>query len=105
VNAGLSRCSRGRRFDVGAFSPSTVLRHRSHLSNPGFSTSTATVSTQTGARIDAPLFEVIVDRLKEYEALGVEHFMLWFMDFPSLQGIRLFAAEVMPKVRSRGSPR
>ncbi|HLE68044.1 MAG TPA: LLM class flavin-dependent oxidoreductase [Vicinamibacteria bacterium] len=49
--------------------------------------------------------DVIVDRLKEYVALGVEHFMLWFMDFPSLHGIRLFAAEVMPKVRSRGSPR
>jgi len=49
--------------------------------------------------------DVIVDRLKEYEALGVEHFMLWFMDFPSLSGIRLFAEEVMPKVRSRGSPK
>jgi alkanesulfonate monooxygenase SsuD/methylene tetrahydromethanopterin reductase-like flavin-dependent oxidoreductase (luciferase family) len=41
--------------------------------------------------------DVIVDRLKEYTALGVEHFMLWFMDFPSLDGIRLFAEEVMPK--------
>jgi alkanesulfonate monooxygenase SsuD/methylene tetrahydromethanopterin reductase-like flavin-dependent oxidoreductase (luciferase family) len=40
--------------------------------------------------------DVIVDRLKEYVALGVEHFMLWFMDFPSLQGIRLFSEEVMP---------
>ncbi len=41
--------------------------------------------------------DVIVDRLKEYTALGVEHFMLWFMDFPSISGIRLFSAEVMPK--------
>jgi alkanesulfonate monooxygenase SsuD/methylene tetrahydromethanopterin reductase-like flavin-dependent oxidoreductase (luciferase family) len=41
--------------------------------------------------------DVIVDRMKEYEALGVDHFMLWFMDFPSLQGIRLFSEEVMPK--------
>ena len=41
--------------------------------------------------------DVIVDRLKEYEALGVEHLMLWFMDFPSLHGIRLFSEEVMPK--------
>jgi alkanesulfonate monooxygenase SsuD/methylene tetrahydromethanopterin reductase-like flavin-dependent oxidoreductase (luciferase family) len=40
--------------------------------------------------------DVIVDRLEEYVALGVEHFMLWFMDFPSLQGIRLFSEEVMP---------
>jgi alkanesulfonate monooxygenase SsuD/methylene tetrahydromethanopterin reductase-like flavin-dependent oxidoreductase (luciferase family) len=40
--------------------------------------------------------DVIVDRLREYTALGVDHFMLWFMDFPSLEGIRLFAEEVMP---------
>jgi alkanesulfonate monooxygenase SsuD/methylene tetrahydromethanopterin reductase-like flavin-dependent oxidoreductase (luciferase family) len=41
--------------------------------------------------------DVIVDRLEEYVALGVEHFMLWFMDFPSMDGIRLFSKEVMPK--------
>ena len=41
--------------------------------------------------------DVVVDRLKEYVALGVEHFMLWFMDFPSMDGIRLFSAEVMPR--------
>ena len=41
--------------------------------------------------------DVIVDRLKEYTSLGVDHFMLWFMDFPSLDGIRLFAEEVMPR--------
>ena len=44
--------------------------------------------------------DVIVDRMKEYIALGVEHFMLWFMDFPSLDGIRLFAEEVMPRFKS-----
>lgn len=41
--------------------------------------------------------DVIVDRLKDYTNLGVTHFMLWFMDYPSLDGIRLFAEEVMPK--------
>jgi alkanesulfonate monooxygenase SsuD/methylene tetrahydromethanopterin reductase-like flavin-dependent oxidoreductase (luciferase family) len=41
--------------------------------------------------------DVIADRLREYVALGVEHFMLWFMDFPSLTGVRLFAEEVMPE--------
>jgi alkanesulfonate monooxygenase SsuD/methylene tetrahydromethanopterin reductase-like flavin-dependent oxidoreductase (luciferase family) len=35
-------------------------------------------------------------RLREYVDLGVSHFMLWFMDYPSLDGIRLFAREVMP---------
>ena len=41
----------------------------------------------------------IVERLREYTALGVSHFMLWFMDFPRMDGIRLFAREVMPKFR------
>ena len=31
--------------------------------------------------------------------LGVTHFMLWFMDFPNLDGLRLFANEVMPRFR------
>ena len=39
----------------------------------------------------------IVERVREFVDLGVSHFMLWFMDFPSLDGIRLFAREVMPK--------
>jgi alkanesulfonate monooxygenase SsuD/methylene tetrahydromethanopterin reductase-like flavin-dependent oxidoreductase (luciferase family) len=43
--------------------------------------------------------DVIVDRVKEYVDLGVEHFMLWFMDFPSMEGIRLFATDVMPKLQ------
>lgn len=38
----------------------------------------------------------IVRRLAEYTDLGVTHFMLWFMDFPGLDGVRLFAREVMP---------
>lgn len=41
----------------------------------------------------------VIRRLREYTDLGVTHFMLWFMDFPSLDGIRLFAREVMPKFR------
>jgi alkanesulfonate monooxygenase SsuD/methylene tetrahydromethanopterin reductase-like flavin-dependent oxidoreductase (luciferase family) len=52
--------------------------------------------------------DVIVDRIGQFIELGVEHFMLWFMDFPSLTGIRLFAEEVMPGLsrgRSSSSPR
>jgi len=43
--------------------------------------------------------DVITRRLREYTALGVTHFMLWFMDYPSLDGVRLFAREVMPLFR------
>jgi alkanesulfonate monooxygenase SsuD/methylene tetrahydromethanopterin reductase-like flavin-dependent oxidoreductase (luciferase family) len=41
----------------------------------------------------------IVRRVGDYVDLGVTHFMLWFMDFPSFDGIRLFAREVMPRFR------
>ena len=43
--------------------------------------------------------DVIVDRLKGYTELGVTHFMLWFMDFPALDGVELFAQDVMPHFR------
>jgi len=40
--------------------------------------------------------ETVRRRVQAYVDLGVSHFMLWFMDFPSLDGMRLFAREVMP---------
>ncbi|MFQ5789984.1 MAG: LLM class flavin-dependent oxidoreductase [Acidobacteriota bacterium] len=43
--------------------------------------------------------DVVVHRLREYTELGVTHFMLWFMDFPSMEGVRLFADEVIPKFK------
>jgi alkanesulfonate monooxygenase SsuD/methylene tetrahydromethanopterin reductase-like flavin-dependent oxidoreductase (luciferase family) len=57
-----------------------------------------------------PLGEVVDDwligtpddvaaRVREYQALGVSHFMLWFVDFPSLDGLRLFAEAVAPGLR------
>jgi len=38
-------------------------------------------------------------RIRQYVDLGVTRFMLWFMDFPQLDGIRLFAKTIMPKFR------
>ncbi len=40
--------------------------------------------------------ETIIDKLKQYIELGANHFMLWFMDYPSRKGINLFAEKVMP---------
>lgn len=37
--------------------------------------------------------------IRQYVDLGVTRFMLWFMDFPQLDGIRLFAKTIMPKFR------
>lgn len=39
----------------------------------------------------------VVARIEEYRALGISHFMLWFMDFPRMDGIRLFAETVLPQ--------
>ncbi len=44
--------------------------------------------------------ETVVSRLRDYTALGISHFMLWFLDFPSLTGLRLFAEQVLPAVRA-----
>jgi alkanesulfonate monooxygenase SsuD/methylene tetrahydromethanopterin reductase-like flavin-dependent oxidoreductase (luciferase family) len=38
-------------------------------------------------------------QLRAYIDLGVTHFMLWFMDAPDEEGMRLFANEVMPRFR------
>jgi alkanesulfonate monooxygenase SsuD/methylene tetrahydromethanopterin reductase-like flavin-dependent oxidoreductase (luciferase family) len=40
--------------------------------------------------------DAVVRQLREYVALGVSHFMLWFVDFPDLAGLRLFADAVAP---------
>jgi alkanesulfonate monooxygenase SsuD/methylene tetrahydromethanopterin reductase-like flavin-dependent oxidoreductase (luciferase family) len=42
----------------------------------------------------------VSDRLRSYQAEGISHFMLWFMDAPRTDGLDLFAAEVMPRFRT-----
>ena len=41
--------------------------------------------------------ESVTEQLQAYIAAGISHFMLWFMDVPDQQGLRLFAAEVAPR--------
>lgn len=36
------------------------------------------------------------DRINEYVNLGIRHFILWFVDFPSNEGMKLFANQVLP---------
>jgi alkanesulfonate monooxygenase SsuD/methylene tetrahydromethanopterin reductase-like flavin-dependent oxidoreductase (luciferase family) len=43
--------------------------------------------------------KAVARRVREYTELGVSHFMLWFLDFPSYDGVRLFAEKVAPEVR------
>jgi alkanesulfonate monooxygenase SsuD/methylene tetrahydromethanopterin reductase-like flavin-dependent oxidoreductase (luciferase family) len=45
--------------------------------------------------------EDVIAQVGEYQALGVTHFMLWFLDFPKLDGLRLFAEQVAPKLRGQ----
>jgi alkanesulfonate monooxygenase SsuD/methylene tetrahydromethanopterin reductase-like flavin-dependent oxidoreductase (luciferase family) len=41
----------------------------------------------------------VAEQIAAYERLGVSHLMLWFVDFPSDEGLRLFAEAVAPRWR------
>ena len=44
----------------------------------------------------------VIAQIRAYQDLGVSHFMLWFIDYPSMDGPRLFAERVIPALR--GAP-
>lgn len=48
--------------------------------------------------------EDVERRIREYMALGVSDFMLWFVDFPSRTGMKLFANSVAPLLRDVDVP-
>jgi alkanesulfonate monooxygenase SsuD/methylene tetrahydromethanopterin reductase-like flavin-dependent oxidoreductase (luciferase family) len=43
--------------------------------------------------------EEVIDQIADYVKLGVEHFVLRFLDFPRVGGARLFAERVIPYFR------
>ena len=43
--------------------------------------------------------DMIIEKIQAFIDKGVSHFMLWFMDYPSREGIDLFADCVMPKFK------
>jgi hypothetical protein len=42
---------------------------------------------------------IIPEKIRSYAVLGIDHFLLWFMDAPREDGMRLFAQEVAPRFR------
>jgi alkanesulfonate monooxygenase SsuD/methylene tetrahydromethanopterin reductase-like flavin-dependent oxidoreductase (luciferase family) len=38
-----------------------------------------------------------IKKIKQFTALGVSHFSLWFLDYPSLESMTLFAEQVLPE--------
>ena len=51
-----------------------------------------------GATVDDWLVgtpEAVSEQLQTYARLGISHVMLWFLDYPSLEGMRLFSQQVL----------
>lgn len=43
--------------------------------------------------------EAVAQQVQDYINLGITHFLLWFMDAPRQEGLRLFAEQVAPRFR------
>ena len=48
--------------------------------------------------------EAITDQLRTYERLGITHVMLWFLDYPALDGMRLFSEHVLRTMQTDSPP-
>jgi alkanesulfonate monooxygenase SsuD/methylene tetrahydromethanopterin reductase-like flavin-dependent oxidoreductase (luciferase family) len=43
--------------------------------------------------------DTCIEKIKKLAALGISHFSLWFLDYPSFDGIKVFAEQVIPAFR------
>jgi alkanesulfonate monooxygenase SsuD/methylene tetrahydromethanopterin reductase-like flavin-dependent oxidoreductase (luciferase family) len=43
--------------------------------------------------------DTVTRRIRDYADLGITYFQLWYMDYPSLDGLHLLAQKVMPYFR------
>ena len=69
-------------------------RQRIEAANPGYGD-----WEKLGERFVIGDVSTVTRRLRDYADLDVECFMLWFMDYPARDGLRLFAEKVMPYFR------
>ena len=46
----------------------------------------------------------VIDQIRVYQALGVTHFMHWFLDAPAPAGLKLYAEKVKPALALTGRP-
>ena len=79
-------------------------RHRGDLAEFLRTTDPATHTQLPASYEDRVLVgtpDEVIDRLRAYEALGISHFMLWFLDFPSTKGLDLFAEKVLPAMHGK----
>jgi alkanesulfonate monooxygenase SsuD/methylene tetrahydromethanopterin reductase-like flavin-dependent oxidoreductase (luciferase family) len=43
--------------------------------------------------------DMVIQQMQAYVQAGISHFMLWFMDVPRQEGLRLFAEQVAPRLQ------
>ena len=74
-----------------------------HLDDPAFDAFVTGASDELPERLRETWIlgtpDEVEVRIRAYMAEGITHVMLWFMDAPRPDGLRLFASDVMPRFR------